>query len=159
MMGERLRRYWDSGQQWIFTHSETKTFLFLLQCSFQSWITLILSALSSHCCTWQVNRDWFWLYNPCIAEKAISTWGLTMFIFHSVGCYTWQRASAERPQTDPTHIQVNTDIWQVNRDWALLWLLFWNMLHQRTMNLLLRSWLHTHMHKKLAHIHTVHPER
>ena len=31
--------------------------------------------------------------------------------FHCVGCSAWQRASAQRPQTDPTHTRVNTDIW------------------------------------------------
>lgn len=113
MKGEKLRRYRDSGRCGIsLSKSQTKSFLPLPQSRFQSWITSFPSALTSLCCTWQVSSDWFWLYNPCIIEMVISTWGPAAFIgFHCVGCCTWHRASAQRPQTDPTHIRVNTDIW------------------------------------------------
>lgn len=79
---------------------------------------------------------------PALLKWRYPQFWLTTFAgFHCVGCFTWQRASVAGPQTDPTHTRSEKIF-----DSTLLWLLFWNVPQQSTVNLPLRSCLNTHTH-------------
>lgn len=79
---------------------------------------------------------------PALLKWRYPQFWLTTFAgFHCVGCFTWQRASVAGPQTDPTHTRSEQIF-----DSTLLWLLFWNIPQQSTVNLPLRLRLNTHTH-------------
>lgn len=100
-----MSRFICTKSNWLFFIFETTLFKILVT-------SLFCLFLTSLCCSWLVNRNWSELYNPHITEVVISTGGLETFLgFHCVGCYAWHSARAQRPQTDPTQTQVNTDIW------------------------------------------------
>lgn len=81
---------------------------------------------------------------PALLKWRYPQFWLTTFAgFHCVGCFTWQRASVAGPQTDPTHTRSEQIF-----DSTLLWLLFWNIPQQSTVNLPLRLRLNTHTHSK-----------